>query len=332
MAERLDHLSGDTLCEYAEGLLDAAARSAADGHLQSCEQCRQELRVVQAYFTDMAALEPVRAPADFLTKVRARVERPAPLKTFWNRLSNPWRLIPAQLALLTLLGITILTVYLQQTGGLSKNDTPYTEPRSPAASLNAPASAPAPAATPAVSQKPIQKLSDAQTSDAKEELYTDDRISASQSERKRIAKSDLEKRQTDLEPAAPKKRAAGSASASEMGSATGALGKSRALAKSEAPASEAEPAALFLDYTLRLAVGKDSAAFWMGLQAMGAKVLRDEPQNASQGHRYTVSLPAAMQKDLQTYLTRYGSVESRKSILTSPDASEIRFRISVILP
>ncbi len=326
MAELLDHLSGDTLCEYAEGLLDAVARSAADVHLQSCEKCRQELRVVQTYFTDMAALEPVRAPADFLTKVRARVERPAPLKTFWNRLSNPWRLIPAQLALLTLLGITILTVYLQQTGGLSKNDTPYTEPRSPAASLNAPASAPAPA------QKPIQKLSDTQTSNAKEELYTDDRISTSQSERKQIAKLELQKRKTNLEPAAPKEMVAGSSSESLMGSATGALGRGRALAKSEAPASEAEPAALFLDYSLRLAVGKDSAAFWMGLQAMGAKVLRDEHQNASQGHSYTVSLPAAMQKDLHTYLTRYGSVESRKSILTSPDASEIRFRLSVILP
>ncbi len=328
MAERLDHLSGDTLCEYAEGLLDSAARSMADRHLQSCEKCRQELRVVQAYFTDMAALEPVRAPADFLTKVRARVERPTPLKTFWNRLSNPWRLIPAQLALLTLLGITILTVYLQQTGGLSKNDTPYTEPRSPAASLNAPASAPAPAPA----QKPIQKLSDTQTSNAKEELYTDDRISTSQSERKQIAKLELQKRKTNLEPAAPKEMVAGSSSESLMGSATGALGRGRALTKSEAPASEAEPAALFLDYSLRLAVGKDSAAFWMGLQAMGAKVLRDEHQNASQGHSYTVSLPAAMQKDLQAYLTRYGSVESRKSILSSPDVGEIRFRLSVILP
>jgi hypothetical protein len=113
------HLDSDQFCDYAENALDAMARTKADAHLQGCAECRRELEVTASYFQAIGDLEPVRAPANFLVKVRARIEKPSRWKALWAGLATPWRSIPAQLALLTILGITILTAYLHQNGGLN---------------------------------------------------------------------------------------------------------------------------------------------------------------------------------------------------------------------
>ena len=338
MTKPLDHLSGDLLCEYAEGLLDAPARANADVHLQSCEACRQELRVVQGYFTDMAALETVRAPANFLSKVRARVEKPSPLKTFWNRLSNPWRLIPAQLALLTLLGITVLTVYLQQPGGPLTKETPYSEPMAPAKEMNA---AREENREDRPEEKPEKKRKENLGSTPSKQVYAKDAPSQAD-ELESGAKSDAEA------PPAEKKVAAGSGSSSS--SISRALEMDRPLAKAEAPASQRAPMAPSSeraasrafgatekdeaepDIILRLNSGQDTTALLIGLKAMGATASRNGNQNSSHGHGYRVSLHASMQKDFRTYLDRYGKVEDQKSVLSGTGASEIHLRLNVILP
>lgn len=110
------HLDAQALGDYAEGLLDAGARAAADAHLAACAQCRGELAAVQAYFRELADLEPVRAPADFLAKVRARLPRPSPWERAWAALLVPFRFVPAPIAVAVILGVTAITVYMRQGG------------------------------------------------------------------------------------------------------------------------------------------------------------------------------------------------------------------------
>jgi hypothetical protein len=108
------HLDGDMLCDYAEGAMAPEARLAAEAHLQGCADCRRELEAVRGYFTNMAgfaALEPEPAPRDFLAKVRARLPQPSPWKTAFGKWLFPWKLVPAQIIGLCMLGVTGLLLY-----------------------------------------------------------------------------------------------------------------------------------------------------------------------------------------------------------------------------
>jgi hypothetical protein len=145
------HLSGDDLCDYAEGGLEAPARAQADAHLQACAKCRQELDAVRAYFRELASLEPVRAPANFLANVRARLPRPSPWKALWLGFLRPLRVVPLPIAMATLLGVTAITAYLHERGGLQEPSPRIAAPvpLSGEASSNAqPASPVSPAAAP----------------------------------------------------------------------------------------------------------------------------------------------------------------------------------------
>lgn len=142
------HLDGDQLGDLAEGTLAAEARAAAEAHLQGCEACRREFKVVQGYFSELAGLESVRAPANFLAQVRARIDKPSPWKSFWSMLGfgagrpRPLRFIPAQIVVLTVLGIGIATLYIHNNGGLESRPTEMPlasqAPASASASPNAP--------------------------------------------------------------------------------------------------------------------------------------------------------------------------------------------------
>jgi len=110
------HLDAEALSDYAEGLPDAHARAAADAHLAGCAQCRRELAAIQAYFRDLADLEPARAPADFLSRVRARLPRPSPWERAWAALLIPFRFIPVPIAVGVIIGVTAITVYMRQGG------------------------------------------------------------------------------------------------------------------------------------------------------------------------------------------------------------------------
>src|SRR3954463_939068 len=115
------HLDGDELSDYAEGLLTPAARAAGVAHLQACPDCRRELDVVESYFQDLSALEPMKAPPNFLANVRARLPE-AKSQTdgagFLGKLLLLWRLIPVQVALPVMLGIVGVTAYLYQKAGI----------------------------------------------------------------------------------------------------------------------------------------------------------------------------------------------------------------------
>ena len=121
-----NHLDEDAIFGLAEGGLDASARAAAETHLRGCAACRREVEIASGYFkefAELAALEPVKAPANFLANVRARLPRPSPLRAFLDRFMRPLRVIPMQVALLTILGLTAISSYLYQRGGLNKEES-----------------------------------------------------------------------------------------------------------------------------------------------------------------------------------------------------------------
>lgn len=161
------HLDPGMAGDYAEGILDPAARAIADAHLQGCADCRREVAAASAYFRDMSSLEPIQAPADFLAKVRARLPGEAPWRRALSAVLRPLRVVPVQLALATLIGITAVIVYVQQ-GGLAPESVVISEDARPTAAAPAsPAMEPAPASAPAqsapaditpASPEPVSKL------------------------------------------------------------------------------------------------------------------------------------------------------------------------------
>jgi hypothetical protein len=114
------HLDEEQIFGLAEGGLDASARAAAQAHLQGCAACRREVEIAAGYFKQIADLEPVKAPANFLANVRARLPRPSPWRAFLDAFIRPLRVIPLQVALLTILGLTAISSYLYQRGGLNQ--------------------------------------------------------------------------------------------------------------------------------------------------------------------------------------------------------------------
>lgn len=126
------HLDPGIAGDYAEGILDPAARAAADAHLRGCEDCRREVAAAAAYFRDMSSLEPIKAPADFLANVRARLTGESPWRRALSAVLRPLRVVPVQLALATLIGVTAVTVYVQK-GGLERESVTVMEEARPSA-------------------------------------------------------------------------------------------------------------------------------------------------------------------------------------------------------
>ncbi|MEO7959119.1 MAG: zf-HC2 domain-containing protein, partial [Fibrobacteria bacterium] len=118
------HLDGDRICDLAEGALDPAQRAEAEAHVKGCADCRRELEAARAYLrdlSDLTAVDPVKAPPNFLASVRARLPQPSPMKRLWDGFLRPFRVIPMQVALLTVLGLTAISSYLYQRGGLHES-------------------------------------------------------------------------------------------------------------------------------------------------------------------------------------------------------------------
>jgi hypothetical protein len=127
------HLDGDLICGLAEGGLEPAVLAAAEAHVQGCGACRREVEVARGYFRELSGLEPEKAPPNFLSNVRARLPRPSPWKALLDGLLRPFRAIPLQVALLTVIGLTAVSSYLYQRGTVDERPTQViqSEPVSP---------------------------------------------------------------------------------------------------------------------------------------------------------------------------------------------------------
>ncbi len=143
---RNDHISGEMLCDYAEGALDASVRAQTEVHLSGCAQCRRELEALRAYFQNLSTLEPVKTRPDFLAQVHARLERErssfglSRTGSAWEKVlsvlrvfSTPWRFVPGQIALALVFGGVIITAYIHQGG------VPLAPPSIPVENAPAPA-------------------------------------------------------------------------------------------------------------------------------------------------------------------------------------------------
>jgi hypothetical protein len=128
------HLDGNMLCDYAEGALDAHAHAAAESHLRECQDCLRELKAVRTYFRGISDLEPVKAPPNFLANVRARLPQPSPWASIAGALMRPWRAVPMSIAGLTILGVAVISLYVQQRGGITETSLTMTpvSPQAPA--------------------------------------------------------------------------------------------------------------------------------------------------------------------------------------------------------
>lgn len=338
------HLDEDRIFGLAEGGLEAAARAAAEAHLRGCADCRREVETAAGYFREIAGLEPVRAPANFLANVRARLPRPSPLRAFLNAFMRPLRIVPMQAALLALLGLTAISSYLYQRGGAAQEAAGV---RSPAEETAAPgadsrvtstlgkgegyAAAPAPdAGVPDAAEPSLKKSSQADASGSGP--------AANRTETKALPQSESESRfdgsMRESEPSlaedramrAPAPRLAAPPVPPAAEEAPPALKAARAKESADLPA-----------FLVRLAPGKRMGDAVSGLKAMGADSLSAESAESAATNSgdpgskvmdYTFRVPASMVKDVAPYLQRYGRVEDTGRIPaagTAPSRIRIRF-------
>ncbi|MGC9319736.1 MAG: anti-sigma factor family protein [Armatimonadota bacterium] len=82
----------EKLAEYQLGALSEAERSAMEGHLESCAECRAEMEALERLDALLQPAERVEAPEDLWEGVRARL---APRRRgVWRALSEWWRVSP----------------------------------------------------------------------------------------------------------------------------------------------------------------------------------------------------------------------------------------------
>jgi len=89
----------EILSQYIDGMLGDRERAALEEHLSTCENCREELDSLRALVQELGALEPVKAPADFLGKIHERLAQPSLFKRLFHKLFVRFPIkIPLQLA------------------------------------------------------------------------------------------------------------------------------------------------------------------------------------------------------------------------------------------
>jgi hypothetical protein len=359
------HLSGDELCDFAEGILAESARVLAEKHLESCEACRRAFSITGAYFMAVGNLEPMPAPANFLANVRARLEQPSPWQAFWARFANPWRFVPAQLAVLTILGITILASYMYQNGGLGPATSvqPPSKPTSPIVSNPADApSMPAPSimkevdrnksssfisspdAIPETKAKSEKKENSQELgAGLRQEPVADDKVMQknivshsppSPAALKPKSAPSLEEA-AETAPEAARSAPPSLAATREMSAPKPAEARERSKSvdaglSKKSGASIADEALRIPEIVLQARNAKDTSTIISGLKAMGIEIV-SESQNGSQDLMLKLS-PSAIPEVL-SYLEGYGKTEKHgKPMPASGTLTSISLRINLPNP
>lgn len=337
------HLDGDALCDYAEGALGASARAAAEAHLQACADCRRELQAIRAYFLEMAGLEPAKAPANFLANVRARLPRPSPWKAVLLVFMRPWRAIPMQIAVLTVLGITVITAYLYQRGGLEETRVTMLPAPTPSAPAEGLAKDPGPAveaeenatrnAGAMEKKKRVSpRLRDGMDLDDSPRTRSGGRNGASGEAAGSLAAAPAQADEAEeMEPAGREDRAVMRSLAK---SATAKARKAEASAPSGSPvAGNAVPKQASADVlpaiAVRMRAARDTSAILSGLKAMGAEIVSRRPGD---GIRYLLQAPPSMVAEMPPYLERYGRIEKTGAPPSGDAAVPARLLLHLILP
>ena len=91
------------LADFIEGTLGAGDKTFVEQHLRTCQKCAAELASLQAYFRDMASVEEMSPPKDFLNQVHARLEKEKGVKNIVRSLFVPLHIkIPLEAAAMAL--------------------------------------------------------------------------------------------------------------------------------------------------------------------------------------------------------------------------------------
>ena len=101
----------ELLSEYIDGTLDANAVQVVEKHIAACEDCKQTLASLSAMVEELNALEPMKAPADFLEKIHQRMEPRSDFSRLFRKLFVPFKIkIPLQLAAAATASILVVMV------------------------------------------------------------------------------------------------------------------------------------------------------------------------------------------------------------------------------
>jgi hypothetical protein len=355
------HLDAETLSEYAEGLLEARARAAADTHLAGCADCRRELMVVQAYFRDLSGLEPIQAPADFLAKVRARLPRPSPWRRAWAAVATPLRAVPLPIAVALVLGVTAITVYIKEGGSENRAMLPAPEPLSAPSTVAAlpsadkdvaaekaspPARAHEDRAVPSAATKPLPRR---RIGNAPRAMGAP--VPPSLAELRAVAPkaaygasaplpsrpnedADALKQSASAPPSAPSPELSPTAPGGGKDEAVveyAAKRKAEAGREPAAPVDKPVPAPVAIPgYAVTLRNAGDTAAVLSGLRSMGIEAA---PASASAKEcAYKLLVPAPMLRELGPYLARHGASRAEGRQPEAVSGTRIPMRLRLLFP
>jgi hypothetical protein len=99
------------LSEYIDGTLDAKIVQAVETHISACEDCSETLVSLRTMIEELNALEPLKAPADFLEKIHQRMEPRSNFSRLFRKLFVPFKIkIPLQLAAAATASILVVMV------------------------------------------------------------------------------------------------------------------------------------------------------------------------------------------------------------------------------
>jgi len=101
----------ELLSEYIDGTLDAKTVQVVEDHLSLCADCKETLASLSAMVEELNALEPMKAPADFLDKIHQRMEPRSDFSRLFRKLFVPFKIkIPLQLAAAATASILVVMV------------------------------------------------------------------------------------------------------------------------------------------------------------------------------------------------------------------------------
>ena len=99
------------LSEYVDGVLDAQTKEHLEEHISTCVGCREELQELKALVGELRAVEPVKAPDDFLDRLHERIEPRFSFGAILKTLFVPMRIkIPVQLVTVTATGVLVFSI------------------------------------------------------------------------------------------------------------------------------------------------------------------------------------------------------------------------------
>lgn len=101
----------ELLSEYIDGTLDSKTVQMVEKHISVCVDCKEKLASLRAMVEELNALEPMKAPVDFLEKIHRRMEPRSDFRRLFKKLFVPFKIkIPLQLAAAATASILVVLV------------------------------------------------------------------------------------------------------------------------------------------------------------------------------------------------------------------------------